>query len=335
MAYPMRTILHKLPAAYRLWRRTRGSSPARWLRLALPDPRHVVTHRRLERHARAAAAVGDPSHAGEWPYLAGLLERLGLLDGGFALDLAAGDGVTGSCTLPLFRDRGWAGLAFECDPVRFRLLAHAYRGFPRVRLAGVRVTPADVVRLLRLYGAPTEPTLLNLDLDSFDLQVAGALLSGFRPLVVDMEINEKVPPPLRFALRYSDGHRWDGGHCYGCSIDAAYDVLTAADYVLEGLEYNNAFFVRGDAARAAGIGGVTAPTPITPATSTGPTGTCSSPGTTTWSGCRRSGPRRRWRSCAGASPATRGASCCGWRRSRPAGSWTMKGPGAPVAEARA
>ncbi|HEX9109319.1 MAG TPA: hypothetical protein VF832_18885, partial [Longimicrobiales bacterium] len=90
----MPSFIHRLPGAYRLWRRARSTPAGRWLRARVSDPRGIVTARRLERHARAAAAVADPSHAGEWPYLSGLLQRLGLLDGGFAIDLAAGDGVT-------------------------------------------------------------------------------------------------------------------------------------------------------------------------------------------------------------------------------------------------
>lgn len=247
------TSLHRLPAAYRLWRVARGTAPVRWLRAALPDPRERITPRRLARHLALARTVADPSHAGEWPYLARLLGRLDLLDDGYAIDLAAGDGVRGSCTLPLFRDLDWAGLAIECDAVRFRLLAHAYRAFPRVRLASARVTPENAVHVLATNAVPAEPTLLNLDLDSFDLVVAERILAVCRPLVVDMEINEKVPPPLRFAVRYTPAHRWDGGHCYGCSLAAACDLLWATGYVLEGLEYNNAFFVRADVAALHGI----------------------------------------------------------------------------------
>jgi hypothetical protein len=216
-----------------------------------------VTPARLARHAAAARATGDPSFAGEWTHLETLLRRLDLAEGSFAVDLAAGDGVNGSCTLPLFRDRGWGGLAIECDPARFALLSHAYAGFPRVRLSSRRVVPAEAAELLHREGVVRRGfTLLNLDIDSFDLEVAEALLPEFRPLVVDLEVNEKIPPPVRFAVRYTPGFRWDEGHCYGCSLSAAADVLDALGYRLEGLEHNNAFFVRADVAERGGIAGV-------------------------------------------------------------------------------
>ncbi|HEX2092276.1 MAG TPA: hypothetical protein VHG28_07725 [Longimicrobiaceae bacterium] len=249
----MLTLLDRYPGAYRLLRALRLSRGGR--ALARVRERRI-TPARLARHA-AAAQLPDPSHASEWTHLRGLLDRLGLAGDGFAVDLAAGDGVTSSCTLPLFRDRGWSGLAVECDPVRFALLEHVYRGFGRVRLARRRVTPGNAAALLAEHGVPREFTVLNLDLDSYDLAVAGAVLAAFRPLVVDMEVNEKIPPPVRFALRYTPDFRWDEGHCYGCSLSAAADVLGAAGYRLEGLEYNNAFFVRADLAKRQGLRGVT------------------------------------------------------------------------------
>jgi len=245
----MPTFLDRHPGAYRLWRTLRLSRGGRALTRARA---RRLTPARLARHA-AAARIPDPSYASEWAHLRGLLERLGAVKGGFAVDLAAGDGVTSSCTLPLFRDHGWSGLAVECDPTRFALLEHAYRPFGRVGLCRERVTPHGVAALLGEHGVPAEFAALNLDLDSYDLEVAGAILRAFRPLVVDLEINEKVPPPVRFALRYSPDFSWDEGHCYGCSLAAAWDVLGAAGYRLEGVEYNNAFFVREDVAERRGV----------------------------------------------------------------------------------
>ncbi len=247
--------VHRFPSLYALWRRARLSAPGRAFARARAGR---VTRRRLERHAARAEVEADPSYAGEWPHLAALLARLRPRER-FVVDLAAGDGVTSSCTLPLFRDHGWAGLAVECDAARFRLLAHAYRRFADVRLSDHRVTPADAAAVLARAGTPRELGVLNLDLDSFDLVVAEALLAEFRPIVVDMEVNEKVPPPIRFAVRYTPDFRWDEGHCYGCSICAAANVLGRAGYILEALVHNNAFFVRADAAAAVRI------TPLAPA----------------------------------------------------------------------
>jgi hypothetical protein len=242
--------LTRSTAAYRLWRTLRLSRGGRALARARAAR---LTPGRLARHRAAALAVADPSYAGEWDHLDGLLRRLELGVDGFAVDLAAGDGVTGSCTLPLFRDRGWRGVAIECDPTRYALLAHACAEFPMVEPVCARVAPSTVVDLLRRAGAPEGFTLLNLDIDSFDLEIAAEVIPAFRPLVVDMEVNEKIPPPVRFAMRYDPEFRWDEGHCYGCSLAAAADILLPLGYRLEGLEYNNAFFVRAEVAEAHGV----------------------------------------------------------------------------------
>ena len=56
----------------------------------------------LRTHARAALLVPDPSFAGEGAHLHGLLKRSGMASG-YVVDIAAGVGVTQSCTLLLFR----------------------------------------------------------------------------------------------------------------------------------------------------------------------------------------------------------------------------------------
>ncbi len=211
-----------------------------------------MTRRDRERH-RLGLAAADPSYAGEWPHARALLDRLGIGRDGWAVDLGAGDGVASSCTLPLFRDRAWSGLAVECDATRFGLLDDAYRGFPDVVRLRARVTPDTVADLLAAAGTPERFAFLNVDLDSFDLAVVRAVLARFQPAVVDIEVNEKVPPPVRFTVLYAPDHAWDESHFFGCSLAAAADVIELAGYRLQGLAYNNAFFVRDDVADVASV----------------------------------------------------------------------------------
>lgn len=222
---------------YGLWQALNRTRIVRLLRRPRTSPRA------LRRHARAALRE-DRSYAGEGAHLRRVLERCGL-DGGYVVDLAAGDGVTQSCTLFLFRDPRWRGLAVEMDERQFRRLAFAYRQFPNARVVRSRVSPDSVESVLGSQGAPTDFEVLNLDLDSYDLSIAEALLRSFRPLVVSMEVNEKVPPPVYFTVLYHPEHVWRGDHFYGCSLVAAAELLEAHGYVLESLHYNNAFFVKG------------------------------------------------------------------------------------------
>jgi hypothetical protein len=207
---------------------------------------------------KAKARTADRSFGGEAEQIATYLKRLNLRSGS-VVDIAASDGVTLSCTIQLFRQPQWSGLAVEFDATKFSKLAYVYREFTDVNLARCKVTPDNVVSLLSANEIPKDFTVLNLDIDSYDLFVMAALIDGgYRPRLVSMEINEKIPPPLFFTVRFDPNHGWPGDHFYGCSIVAAAETLGQRGYVLAELAYNNAIFVEQDAALAAGIVGKTA-----------------------------------------------------------------------------
>ena len=173
-----------------------------------------------------------------------ILERLTgeLLPAGqgrVAVDIGAGDGVRGSNTYALFR-QGWRGLGVEGDARRARRLARAYKSLPGVEAVHAHVTPANVVALLRAHGVPREFGVLSLDIDSYDYFVLDAVLGTFRPRVVVTEINEKIPPPVRFVVRY-DPHFRLQHHFFGYSIASLEELCRRHDYALLELEYNNAF----------------------------------------------------------------------------------------------
>ena len=173
-----------------------------------------------------------------------ILERLTgeLLPAGqgrVAVDIGAGDGVRGSNTYALFR-QGWRGLGVEGDARRARRLARAYKNLPGVEAVHAHVTPENVVALLRAHGVPREFGVLSLDIDSYDYFVLDAVLGTFRPRVVVTEINEKIPPPVRFVVRY-DPHFRLQHHFFGYSIASLEELCERHDYALLELEYNNAF----------------------------------------------------------------------------------------------
>lgn len=170
------------------------------------------------------------------------------------VDIAASNGVSQSCTLQLFESERWGGLAVEMDPLKFAILSFIYARFRGTRLARCRATPHNVCALLAGNEVPKEFDLLNLDIDSYDLFVLESVLSdGYRPKVVTMEINEKIPPPIYFTVTYEESHYWKADHFYGCSIAAASQLVKPCGFHLESIQYNNAFFVRSDLAVRSGI----------------------------------------------------------------------------------
>jgi hypothetical protein len=157
------------------------------------------------------------------------------------VDIGAGDGVRGSNTYALFR-AGWHGLGVEADARRASRLARAYKSLPRVEAIHALVTPENVVRLLKAHKVPRDFGVLSLDIDSYDYFVLDRILGAFRPRVVVTEINEKIPPPVRFVVRY-DPHFRLQHHFFGYSIASLEELCERHSYALLELEYNNAFIV--------------------------------------------------------------------------------------------
>lgn len=169
-------------------------------------------------------------------YVGALLPK----DHGYTVvDLGAGDGVRHSNTHALFIN-GWKGLAVDGDAERAFRLARAYRYYPNVFTGRHHVTPDNVVSLLEAYQIPTDFEVLSLDIDSYDYLVLDALLAKFRPRIVVTEINEKIPPPIRFVVKYDPDFTLQH-HFFGYSISSLEDLCERHDYALMSLEYNNAF----------------------------------------------------------------------------------------------
>ena len=156
-----------------------------------------------------------------------------------AVDIGAGDGVKGSNTYALFRD-GWRGLVVELSGRRFARLAYAYRNFRGVWACRCRVTPDNVAGLLRSYSVEEEFGVLSLDIDSYDYWVLDAVLASYRPRLIVTEINEKIPPPIKFVVKFDPDFELTH-HFFGYSLQSLSDLCEQYDYALIGLEYNNAF----------------------------------------------------------------------------------------------
>src|SRR2546423_11840825 len=169
-------------------------------------------------------------------YVAMLLPK----DHGYsAVDLGAGNGVRHSNTHALFTN-GWRGLAVDGDANRSYRLARTYRNYPNVYTCRNQITPQNVVSLLEAYQIATDFEVLSLDIDSYDYWVLDALLAKFRPRIVVTEINEKIPPPIRFTVKYDPDFTLRH-HFYGYSIASLEDLCARHDYGILELEYNNAF----------------------------------------------------------------------------------------------
>jgi hypothetical protein len=156
-----------------------------------------------------------------------------------AVDIGAGDGIRWSNTYALFLN-GWAGLGIEFDSRKFVNLARAYKHFPNVYACRNRATPDNIVPLFNSYELDKNFSVLSLDIDGNDYWVLRAILSEFRPQLIVTEINEKIPPPIRFVVKYNPDFQLRH-HFFGYSIAMLVDLCEEFGYVILELEYNNAF----------------------------------------------------------------------------------------------
>lgn len=160
----------------------------------------------------------------------------------YCVDIAAQDGVMGSQTLRLFQ-AGWPGLAVEYDGRMFAALSGLYQTFADVSLVRAKVVPDNVVSILEAARCPTEFAFLSLDIDSYDHYLLDRILAAFRPRLICVEINENVPPPLKFTVTFSEDQYWRGDHFQGQSISMCHDLCVKHRYDIVELHYNNLFLV--------------------------------------------------------------------------------------------
>ncbi len=185
----------------------------------------------------------DLSYASEFEIIQKILKEIPD-DLKFLVDIGASDGITQSSTIKFILDNNFKGVLFELSPENFAKLAFVYSNRESVNLVRVKVTPTNIVGLFSSLQVPKEFTLLNLDIDSYDLDVLNTVLDGgFRPKVISLEINEVFPPNIEFEVKYFEDHMYNGDKFYGCSAASAHKALAKRGYTLVEIHGNNAFFV--------------------------------------------------------------------------------------------
>ena len=162
----------------------------------------------------------------------------------YFVDIGASDGVSSSSTLEFAKNPDWSGLSIEFDKIKFSKMNYVYRNYKNVNLANEKVTPGNVVKLFKQYKVPKDLTFINIDIDSYDLDVIRSIFDfDYRPDIVSIEINEKIPPPIYFKVLFNEDHYWKGDHFYGCSLTAAKKEFSKFNYTLADFKLNNAIFV--------------------------------------------------------------------------------------------
>jgi hypothetical protein len=114
----------------------------------------------------------------------------------------------------------------------------------------------NVVALLTEAGAPREPDVFVLDIDSAEFWVLRAALREYAPRLIVVEYNAAFPPGEFWTRRNRADGSWDETFRHGASLDALSWVAARAGYELVACESSgaNALFVRNDLIVAAALG---------------------------------------------------------------------------------
>jgi len=101
-------------------------------------------------------------------------------------------------------------------------------------------TPENIIHLLRASNIPKIFGLISVDIDSFDYYVLESVLREFRPQLICVEINERIPPGLSYILpRNTMNLPRDSTIISSAGISNYEKMLHGFDYSLVALEYNN------------------------------------------------------------------------------------------------
>lgn len=172
-----------------------------------------------------------------------IIRRCCLKEPSVFMEFGVGDGL--ECNTIILLARGWRGswcggepLAFSCPP-RGRL------GFLKEWIT--KDNAADLAResLAKQDSDLTDVTVASIDLDGNDGAIVRTLLAaGLSPDIMIVEYNSKLPPDVKFEMKYNESHVWQGGDYFGVSLASWVDILE--DYQLIACNENgvNAFFVK-------------------------------------------------------------------------------------------
>lgn len=156
-----------------------------------------------------------------------ILRRIGLVHG-TCVEIGSGDGLENN-TLSLLA-RGWQGVWLDARPLAFNPNCN-----PSI-LKNIRefVTAENVVELVRKgldHFNQTGFDLLSIDVDGNDGYLAESiLLAKYNPSVVIVEINEILPPPVRFQQPYNAKYVWDKTKNSGWSLQSVADLMERFGY---------------------------------------------------------------------------------------------------------
>ncbi len=126
--------------------------------------------------------------------------------GGFVVNIGAGTGIEYYDPCFYFYEIGYDGLAI--DGANDLGLTKNLPAENISKLEGCFITPYNAADLLRQHATPLDFSFLKIDIDGYDSCILRSILNaGYRPKVIQIEINPEIPFPIEFSVMYDAEYR--------------------------------------------------------------------------------------------------------------------------------
>jgi len=154
----------------------------------------------------------------------------------YVVDIGASFGVNSNPVFDFIIDKKFKGLCIEGDSDKVAVLKtktdfNIYDGY---------ITPLNALSIFENYKVPYIFDILKIDIDGYDLELLRSILKIYKPKIIIAEINEKIPPPICFEVKFKEDYSWDTSHFYGFSIQSGAKFMNDNNYkILSIYDINN------------------------------------------------------------------------------------------------
>lgn len=130
----------------------------------------------------------------------------------------------------------------------FNETKYFYKDFSNVVVTSEFITPDNIASTIiePLGEEKNNVFVMDIDIDGYDFYLTESILkTNIKPTFLSLEINEKIPPPIKFSILYNNLYKFPDAHFYGMSIAKA-EELTQYGYDLIQLFFNSLILVKKD-----------------------------------------------------------------------------------------
>jgi hypothetical protein len=163
----------------------------------------------------------------------------------YVIDIGTSDCPPGDIMYQFTTSDNFKGLCVEANPQHLQTLKNTLS--KNFAIYNNYINPENVIEVFKYFNVPESPDILKIDIDGYDLSVIREILKVYKPKVIICEINEKIPPPVVFEVKYKRDYAWDFSHHFGFSLAAGDKVMAENSYkIVTFCDLNNIMCINRD-----------------------------------------------------------------------------------------